>query len=185
MIPKADIPRSSFNIQKSHKTTFDSGVLVPIYVDEVLPGDSFNLSMTAFARLSTPIFPVMDNLHLDSFFFFVPNRLVWDNWVKFMGERKTPDDSISYLIPECESPPGGYPVNSVQDYMGLPTVGQVKPDGRFKHSALFLRAYNLIWNEWFRDENLQDPEEVPLDDGPASATTTSPRPCPGLRRASK
>jgi hypothetical protein len=166
MIPKPDIPRSTFNIQKSHKTTFDSGLLIPIYVDEVLPGDSFNLSMTAFARLATPIFPVMDNLHLDSFFFFVPNRLVWDNWVKFMGERKSPSDSISYLIPEIRSPNGGYPVNSIFDYMGLPTVGQVGSANSFHHSALFLRAYNLIWNEWFRDQNLQDPMPVLLGDGP-------------------
>jgi len=166
MIPKADIPRSSFNIQKTHKTTFDSGYLIPIYVDEVLPGDSFNLSMTAFCRLATPIFPVMDNIHLDSFFFFVPNRLVWDNWVKFMGERRAPTDSISYLIPTVTSPVGGYPVNSLQDYMGLPTVGQIAAGKTFKHSALFTRAYNLIWNEWFRDENLQDPVEVGHGDGP-------------------
>jgi hypothetical protein len=172
MVPKADIPRSSFNIQKAHKTTFDSGYLIPIYVDEVLPGDSFNLSMTAFARLSTPIFPVMDNLHLDSFFFFVPNRLVWDNWVKFMGERKNPNDSISYLIPETTSPAGGYAVNTVQDYMGLPTVGQVQAGKTFKHSALFTRAYNLIWNEWFRDENLQDSILVETDDGPDDWTDT-------------
>lgn len=99
MIPKADIPRSSFNIQTSHKTTFDSGYLVPIYVDEVLPGDSIRLKMTAFGRLATPIFPVMDNLHLDSFFFFVPNRLLWTNWVKFMGEQVNPGDSTSYLYP--------------------------------------------------------------------------------------
>ena len=87
MIPRADIPRSSFNIQTSHKTTFDAGYLVPIYVDEVLPGDTFNLKCTAFGRMATPIFPVMDNLYLDLFFFFVPNRLVWDNWQRFMGEQ--------------------------------------------------------------------------------------------------
>ena len=99
MIPKADIPRSSFSIQKTHKTTFDAGYLVPVYVDEVLPGDTFNLKMTAFARLATPIFPVMDNMHLDSFFFFVPNRLIWNNWEKFMGQQTNPGDSISYLVP--------------------------------------------------------------------------------------
>lgn len=99
MIPKADIPRSSFRMQKVHKTSFDAGYLVPVFVDEVLPGDTFNCRMTAFGRLATPLFPIMDNLHLDSFFFFVPNRLVWDNWVKFMGEQKNPGDSISYVIP--------------------------------------------------------------------------------------
>ena len=90
MIPRADIPRSSFQIQTAHKTTFDGGYLVPIYVDEVLPGDTFKLRMTAFARLSTPLYPTMDNLHLDSFFFFVPNRLIWNNWQKFMGEQVNP-----------------------------------------------------------------------------------------------
>jgi hypothetical protein len=108
----------------------------------------------------------MDNLHLDSFFFFVPNRLVWTNWAKFMGERVSPNDSISYLIPETTSPAGGYPVNSLGDYFGLPTVGQVAAGSTVKHSALFGRAYNLIWNEWFRDENLQVPVSVPLTDGP-------------------
>lgn len=97
MIPKADIPRSSFNIQKTHKTTFDAGFLVPVYVDEVLPGDTFNLKMTAFARLATPIYPVMDNLHLDTFFFFVPNRLIWNNWEKFMGQQTNPGDSLAIL----------------------------------------------------------------------------------------
>ena len=85
MIPRADIPRSSFQRESTHKTTFDAGYLVPVYVDEVLPGDTFKLDMTAFVRLATPIAPIMDNLHLDSFFFFVPNRLIWNNWQKFMG----------------------------------------------------------------------------------------------------
>lgn len=173
MVPKADIPRSSFNIQKTYKTTFDAGWLIPVYVDEILPGDSFRLSMTAFARLATPIVPIMDNLHLDSFFFFVPNRLVWDNWVRFMGEQDDPGDSTSYLIPHTVSPAGGYAVNSLQDYMGLPTAGQVGAGLTFQHSALFTRAYNLIWNQWFRDENLQDSIVVSRGDGPdlpASAT---------------
>lgn len=166
MIPKADIPRSSFNRQSSYKTTFDAGYLVPVYVDEVLPGDSFRVKMTSFARMATPIFPLMDNLYLDTFFFFIPNRLVWDNWVKFMGERTDPDDSVDYLIPEVESPAGGYAVNSLQDYMGLPTVGQVAAGQTVTHSAMFQRAYNLIWNEWFRDQNLQDSVVVDKDDGP-------------------
>lgn len=168
MVPRADIPRSAFRIQKTHKTTFDSGYLVPVYVDEILPGDSFNLRMTAFARLATPLFPIMDNLHLDSFFFFVPNRLVWNNWKKFMGEQDNPGDSISYVIPTMTSPAGGYAVNSLQDYMGLPTAGQITAPNTITHSSLFLRAYNLIWNEWFRDENLQDSVVVDKDDGPDS-----------------
>ena len=173
MVPKADIPRSTFRVQKAHKTTFDAGYLIPIYVDEVLPGDSFNLKMTAFARLSTPLFPVMDNLHMDTFFFFVPNRLVWNNWVKFMGEQTDPGDSIDYTIPQMNTPASGYAINSLQDYMGLPTVGQLTANLTVNHSALPLRAYNLIWNEWFRDENLQDSVVVDKDDGPDDYTDYS------------
>lgn len=166
MTPRADIPRSSFRIQKAYKTTFDAGKLIPVYVDEILPGDSFRLNMTAFARMATPLFPIMDNLYLDSFFFFVPNRLVWDNWVKFMGEQEDPGDSISYTIPQVVSPPSGYSINGIGDYFGLPTVGQVAGGATVSHSALPLRAYNLIYNEWFRDENLQDSKIVAKDDGP-------------------
>lgn len=166
MVPRADIPRSSFRIQTAHKTTFDSGLLVPVYLDEVLPGDTFSVRMTAFARLATPLFPIMDNLHLDSFFFFVPNRLVWSNWVRFMGEQANPADSISFTVPQVLSPAGGYAVGGLQDHMGLPTVGQVTAGAFVSHSALFARAYNLIWNTWFRDENLQNSVVVDLDDGP-------------------
>lgn len=166
MIPKADIPRSSFDCQSTHKTTFDAGYLVPVYVDEMLPGDTFRLNMTAFARLSTPIFPIMDNMHLDSFFFFVPNRLIWSNWQKFMGQQANPGDSISYVVPQQVSPAGGYAIGSLQDYMGLPTVGQVSNSGTVSHCAFWPRAYNLIWNEWFRDENLQNSVTVDLGDGP-------------------
>ncbi len=166
MVPKADIPRSSFNIQKTHKTTFDAGYLVPIYVDEVLPGDTFNLSMTAFTRLATPLYPTMDNLYLDSFFFFVPNRLIWNNWQKFMGQQDNPGDSISYVVPQQVSPAGGYAVGSLQDYMGLPTVGQIAGSNTVSHGAFWTRAYNLIYNEWFRDENLQNSVVVDKGDGP-------------------
>lgn len=166
MIPRADIPRSSFMVEKAHKTTFDAGYLVPFYLDEVLPGDSFNLHATIFARMSTPLFPVMDNLHMDTHFFFVPNRLVWSNWRKMMGEQANPTDSTSYVTPQQVSPAGGYAVNSLQDYMGLPTVGQLTAGLTYSHSALFTRAYNLIWNEWFRDENLQNSVAVDLGDGP-------------------
>lgn len=166
MVPKADIPRSAFNRQSAHKTAFDAGYLIPVYLDEVLPGDSFAVKMTAFTRLATPIFPVMDNLYLDSFFFFVPNRLVWTNWKKFMGEQANPADSISFTIPQVVSPNGGYTVGSLQDYMGLPTVGQVTGGVNVSHSALFARAYNLIFNEWFRDENLQNSVTVDTGDGP-------------------
>ena len=166
MVPKADIPRSAFRRQSTHKTTFDAGYLVPVYVDEVLPGDTFKLKMTAFARLATPIYPVMDNLYLDSFFFFVPNRLVWSNWKKFMGEQANPADSISYTVPQIVSKASGYDANTIFDYFGLPTNGQVGVGNTVSHSALPLRCYNLIWNEWFRDENLQNSVTINLGDGP-------------------
>jgi len=166
MTPSPDVPRSSFNIQTAHKTTFDAGYLVPFYCDEILPGDSFNVKCTMLARLATPLYPTMDNLHMETFFFFVPNRLVWDNWQKFMGEQRNPGDSISYLIPQMVSPVGGYAIGSLQDYFGLPTVGQVGAGNTVSHSALPTRAYNLIYNEWFRDENLQNSIVVDYDDGP-------------------
>jgi hypothetical protein len=169
MIPKADIPRSSFTRQSTHKTTFDAGYLIPIYADEVLPGDSFNTNMTLFARLSTPLFPVMDNLHIDSMFFFVPMRLIWTNWVKMMGEQANPGDSISYTVPTATSPASGYALNSLQDYLGLPTVGQLAGANTYTHANLWCRAYNLIYNEWFRDENLQNSVTVDKGDGPDTA----------------
>jgi hypothetical protein len=170
MIPKADIPRSSFDCQSTHKTTFDAGFLVPVLVDEMLPGDTFRCNMTAFARLSTPLFPIMDNMHLDSFFFFVPNRLIWSNWQKFMGAQNNPNDSISFVVPQQVTPAGGYAIGSLQDYMGLPTVGQVQAGGTVSHCAFWPRAYNLIYNEWFRDENLQNSVTVDLGDGPDNVT---------------
>ena len=173
MVPRADIPRSRFSMQKTLKTTFDSGLIVPIMCEEVLPGDTFNVNVTMFGRLATPIFPVMDNLHLDSFFFFVPNRLVWTNWVKFMGEQDNPADSISYTIPQQVSPVGGYAIGSLQDYLGLPTVGQVTAGSTVSHSALPTRAYNLIYNQWFRDENLQNSRVVDKGDGPDATPSTT------------
>jgi len=170
MIPKADIPRSSFDCQSTHKTTFDAGYLVPVYVDEMLPGDTFRLNMTAFTRLATPIYPIMDNMYLDSFFFFVPNRLIWSNWQKFMGQQTNPGDSISYVVPQQVCPAGGYTIGSLQDYMGLPTVGQVSNTGTVSHCAFWPRAYNLIYNEWFRDENLQNSVVVDTGDGPDTVT---------------
>jgi len=155
MVPRADIPRSSFKIQKAHKTTFDSGYLIPVLVEEILPGDTFNVKMTAFARLATPVFPIMDNVYLDSFFFFVPNRLVWTNWVRFMGEQDDPTDSIVFEVPVIESPEDGWATGSLADYFGLPCEGQIAAGLTFEANALPFRAYNLIYNEWFRDENLQ------------------------------
>lgn len=166
MVPRPDVPRSQFRIQHGHKSTFDAGYLVPIFVDEVLPGDSFRLSANIFGRLATPIFPVMDNLHMETFFFFVPNRLVWSNWQRFMGEKDNPDDTTTYQIPQMTSPNGGYQPLSLFDYFGLPTVGQVDAGSNVKHSSLPIRAYNLIYREWFRDQNLIDSPVVDTGDGP-------------------
>lgn len=166
-VPKAEIPRSSFDRSSGYKTTFNSGLLIPFFIDECLPGDTFNVKMTAFARLATPIKPVMDNMYMETFWFAVPNRLVWENWQRFNGEQDNPDDSTDFLIPVVDSDPAGYGELSIFDYMGLPT----KIPSSYTHSALWLRAYNLIWNEWFRDENLQDSVSVPKDDGPDPFTT--------------
>lgn len=164
-VPHADIPRSQFNRSHGHKTTFNAGELIPIFVDEALPGDTFNLNMSAFGRMATPIHPVMDNMYLDTFFFAVPNRLLWDNWQKFNGEQKNPGDSTDYLIPGVYTPPTGFDSGSLADYFGLPIgVDLDAPDNSNRPSALPFRAYNLIYNEWFRDENLQDSAAVNTTD---------------------
>ena len=168
MIPRAEIPRSSFKMDKAFKSTFDAGYLVPFHLQEVLPGDTFSVNAACFARMATPLYPIMDNLHLDTFWFFVPNRLVWNNWQKFQGEQDNPGDSISYTVPQQVSPSTGYAVNSLQDYFGLPTVGSPAITAGVSHSALPLRGYNLIYNQWFRDENLQNSVTVDKGDGPDS-----------------
>lgn len=168
-VPSADIPRSSFDRTHGHKTTFDSGYLIPIFVDEALPGDTFNLKMTAFARMATPIYPVMDNMFLDTFFFFVPYRLLWTNWERFNGAQDTPGATTDFLVPKITATAStGYDTATIFDYMGLPT----KVPG-YDHSALPLRAYNLIYNEWFRDENLQTPCSENTGDGPDLPTDYS------------
>ena len=170
MIPRAEVPRSAFRMRFSHKTTFDAGQLIPVYCEELVPGDEFRGAMHAIARLATPITPFMDDLTFESFFFFVPNRLVWSNWEKLMGEQDNPGDSISYTVPQIVSPAGGYPINSIFDYFGLPTVGQVAAGKTVSHSALPLRGYNLIYNEWFRDQNLINSTTVLKTDGPDPST---------------
>lgn len=161
MIPKAQIPRSQFNRSHGLKTTFDAGYLVPIYCDEALPGDTFNLKLTSFARLATPAVPIMDNLYLDTFFFAIPIRLIWDNWQKMNGEQTDPGDSIVFSTPLTGGALGtGFTEGSLGDYLGIPTKIPVAV------CAFWHRAYNLVWNQWFRDENLQDSAVVDKDDGP-------------------
>jgi len=165
-VPSANIPRSSFDRSCGHKTTFDAGLLVPIFVDEALPGDTFNAKLTAFGRLATPLHPFMDNLFMDTHFFFVPNRLVWDNWEKFNGAQDNPGDSTDFLVPQMVAPAStGYANSTLSDYFGIPTG---VPD--LPHNSLWHRAYNLIYNEWFRDQNLQDSVVVDKGDGPDDPT---------------
>ena len=165
-VPRADIPRSSFNRSCGLKTAFDSGYLVPVLVDEALPGDTFNLNMTAFTRMATPLHPFMDNVFMDSFFFSVPIRLIWDNFQKFNGEQTDPGDSTDYVVPTMVAPAStGHANESLSDYLGIPTgVADLE------HSSLWHRAYNLIYNEWFRDQNLIDSVVVDKDDGPDTST---------------
>lgn len=170
-VPKVDIPRSSFDRSHGYKTTFDAGWLIPVYIDEALPGDTFNLRMSAFARLASPIKAPMDNMYLDSFFFAVPIRLIWDNWEKFNGAQTNPGDSTSYTVPQMTAPnvaSGGIANGSLSDYFGLPT-GPLNGGGAttgLTFNSLWHRAYNLIYREWFRDQNLQNSPVVDTDDGP-------------------
>ena len=168
-IPHADISRSKFYRNSDHKTTFNAGQLIPIYCDEVLPGDTHQMDMSALIRMSTPIFPTMDNLFCDFYFFFVPNRLVWDNWKNFMGENTQSywTQPTEYQVPMInvttektnDKSLKGTQAGSALDYFGIPT----KIDG-LKINALPQRAYCLIWNEWFRDQNVQQPCEIPMDE---------------------
>lgn len=166
MAPTVRVPRSKFDRSHGYKTMFNSGYLIPFYCDEALPGDTHNYSATIFARLTTPVVPFMDNLKLTTFFFFVPFRLIWLNYRKFFGEQDNPNDSISFLVPTSQSPANGYAVGSLQDYMGIPTVGQVTTGKKTTHNNLHMRAYNLIWNTWFRDQQLQNSVTVDTGDGP-------------------
>lgn len=164
-VPQATIERSAFNRSRSYKTTMDSGYLIPIFVDEALPGDTYKVSLSTVARLATPIYPIMDNLWMDFFFFAVPNRLVWENWQRFCGERTDPADSIDYVVPQITCPAGGWVVGTLADYFGLPTGVN-----NLDVNSLHFRAYNLIYNTWFRDENLIDSAVVDTGDGPDTDT---------------
>jgi hypothetical protein len=160
-VPKVEIQRSVFNRDHGLKTTFDSGYLVPIFYDEALPGDTFQCEANGFGRLATPINPFMDNLYIETFFFAVPYRLIWDNWEKFCGEQTNPGDSTDYLVPTTTTTATN---SSLYDYMGVPT------DVALTFNNLCGRAYNLIYNDWFRDENLQNSVTVDKGDGPDTAT---------------
>ena len=173
-VPKADIPRSVFRRSCGHKLTFDADWLVPIFVDDIIPGDTFDVTTTHFARIGSPlIHPLMDNMYLETFWFFVPYRLLWDNWERFCGAQDDPGDSIDYTIPAVGSLTGwdatsAGTFNQLWDYLGYPYGNNVNQS---EVTALPFRAYSLIWNDWFRDENLQDSLDVLTGDGPDSGAT--------------
>lgn len=158
--PTVNSRRSKFAQPARLVTMFDSGKLIPIEVMEILPGDSVKIDNTILCRLTTPIVPFMDNLYLDTQYFFVPNRLVWENFKKMMGEKANPDSSIDYTVPVVTAPTGGHLVESLADYFGIRI--EVEKDV----NAMPFRAYNLIYNEFYRDQNIIDSLTVPTDDGP-------------------
>jgi len=167
MIERADIPRSTFLGSWSHKTTFNAAELIPFLVEEILPGDHMKYSVTAYLRMATPLFPIFSNMQIDTFFFFVPNRLVWENWTKFMGELppvgESPDD---FSIPQLESEVDGFEPFSLMDYMGIPIKPQTEVGEILSVNALPFRCYNLIMDEWFRDQNIVSETVHNTGDGP-------------------
>lgn len=175
-VPRANIPRSTFNRSHGHKLTMDADYLVPILVDDIVPGDTFNVNCNFFARLATPQFPIMDNMFLETFFFFVPHRLVWSNFERFHGARDPdPDTTIDLTIPVISTSTNydstAATVNAyLLDYFGLPHIDELDLS---EITSLPLRAYNLIWNDWFRDQNLQDSLTVSTGDGPDSLSSYS------------
>lgn len=156
-----DIARSTFRRDHSVKLSFNVGDVIPFYVDEVLPGDTFQLKTSMVARLQTLLTPMMDNLYLDTYFYFVPNRIVWQHWRELMGENTQSPwiPKTEYSVPQVTAPSGGWSIGSIADYMGIPTGV-----ANLSVNALPFRAYALIMNEWFRDENLSDPLNIPVDD---------------------
>ncbi len=165
-LPSADIQRSVFDRSSDHKTSFNVGDLIPFYIDEVLPGDTFDVTTSKVVRSQTLLTPIMDNIYLDCYYFFVPNRLVWKHWKEFCGENTAGAwaPTVEYTIPSIASPSGGFASGTLADYFGLPVGVEWSASAELSPSALPFRAYALIANEFFRDENLTDPLNIPLDD---------------------
>lgn len=164
-----DMSRSRFDRSCSIKTSFNTGDVIPFYVDEVLPGDTFSVDTSKVVRLQTMLTPMMDNMYLDTYWFFVPNRLTWSHWKQFMGENTESAwiPSTQYEVPQLTAPSGGWNIGTIADYMGVPTGVE-----GLSVNALPFRAYALIMNEWFRDENLTDPLNVPVDDATDQGVNT-------------
>lgn len=170
-IPRANIRRARFKRDYSNTTTINEGDIVPIYVDEVLPGDTVSLTQNSLVRMATPIYPVMDNCYMDIYYFFCPNRLVWEHWENLMGQN---DDSYwapktEYSVPQLTAPSGGWKQGTIADYMGIPTKVS-----NISINALPFRAYARIWNEWFRDENLQQPVYQTTGDSTTNGNNLEP-----------
>lgn len=172
LVPTVKKPRSVFDRSHGYKTTFDCDYLIPFYAKNILPGDSVKLRHSIVLRLNSALIrPVMDNLWLDTFYFFVPYRLVWSNFQKFMGEQNSPSDSISFVIPQCTGPnvaAGGIPIHSLQDYFGLATEALSTGGGTtgLTFNNWWPRAYNKIYMDWFKSEVLQNAVTLDLGDGP-------------------
>lgn len=169
LLPHIDIQRSRFDRSSSVKTSFNAGDVVPFYLEEVLPGDTFNVKTSRVVRMQTLLTPMMDNVYLDTYYFFVPNRLVWSHWKEFCGENTESAwiPETEYAMPQITAPFGGWSVGTIADYFGIPTGVS-----GLSVSALPFRAYALIMNEWFRDQNLQDPLVVPVDDSTVQGVNT-------------
>lgn len=168
-----DMGRSIFNTNNKHLTTANAGDLNVMYVREVLPGDTWSMDMGSAIRMTTPIFPVMDNCFVDFFWYFVPNRLIWDHWKEFMGENTATawEQQVEYEIPQIEAPEGGWNIGTIADQMGIPTGKE-----NLSISALPFRAYALVWNEWFRNENTNDPVMVNKDDATVTGSNATNNP---------
>lgn len=154
-IPKISVPRSQFDLSHGHTTTFDVGDLIPITWIDILPGDTMNIKATIFMRLSTPVFPIMDNIYVDLHYFFTPYRLLWPNFTKMLGEQEDPGDSIAYTVPQLTVSAAGFVAGRLPDYLGVPTA-IASTTTSWTHGTLPVRNYYKVWNDWYRDENLQD-----------------------------
>lgn len=173
-LPAAEIQRSTFDRSSSYKTSFNVGDLIPFYVDEVLPGDTFDITTAKVVRSQTMLTPVMDNIYLDTYYFFVPNRLVWKHWKEFCGENSQGAwaPSTTYEMPVITPPKGGFKPGTLADYFGLPVNVEWSATDDLAPTSLPFRAYALICNEFFRDQNLSDPLLIPLDDANQKGVNT-------------
>lgn len=168
-VPHAEIRRAKFQRDFNLLTTMNEGDLVPIYLDEVLPADTFKINLNALVRMATPLYPVMDNAYMDFYFFFVPARLLWKHFQNLMGQNDSTfwAETTEYTTPVTTAPEGGWKVGTLADYFGIPTGVS-----GLKVNSLPFRAYAKVWNEWFRDENLQQPVTQSMDDTTTTGVNT-------------